>query len=315
MKKKNSKPVPKQRVKTMEQAGIDHLPIVGIGASAGGLEALGRFFQMMPSNKGMAFVVIQHLDRTHKVILPELLQRLIPMKVCQASDRLRVKPNCVYVISPNKRLTLLNGSFLLFDPVESCGLRLPIDIFFNSLADDMGEKSIGIILSGMGSDGCKELKLIKGKNGIVLVPEFRTAKFDGMPSSAINAVDVDAEANELSGKLIFLLKLSPQIKQKSEDETKVKSNIDKIIFFIRDQLGHDFSLYKRTTLFPRIERRKNVNLDLRALIEEGKKIRFQHYLLSSSGDQIHIEWSAHKMYDENGRLSGIITPDENILKL
>jgi two-component system CheB/CheR fusion protein len=102
-------------------------------------------------------------------IMPELLQRIPPMKVYQASDNLKIKPNCVYVIPPNKSLSLLNGVLLLFDPVETRGLRLPIDIFFCALADDMQEKSIGIILSGMGSDGSLGIKAIKEKNGIVLV--------------------------------------------------------------------------------------------------------------------------------------------------
>ncbi|MFT5640933.1 MAG: two-component system CheB/CheR fusion protein [Cyclobacteriaceae bacterium] len=257
MKKQTSTPTQEQKVKTIEQAGIDYIPIVGLGSSAGGLEALEQFFQAMPSNTGMAFVVIQHLAPNHKGILPELLQRLTQMKVYQASDQLLVKPNSVYVIPPNKSLTLFNGSLLLFDPVESRGLRLPIDIFFRSLADDQGEKSIGVVLSGMGSDGSKGLKSIKEKNGTALVQEPSTAKFDSMPSTAINAVVVDsvAAASELPGKLISLLKLSPQAKQKHE----AKSNIDKIIFLIRDELGSDFSLYKRTTLFRRIERRKNVH--------------------------------------------------------
>ena len=137
-------------------------PIVGIGASAGGLEALEQFFGNMPKACGMAFVVIQHLDPNHAGIMPELLQRITPMKVFQARDRLKVKPNCVYVIPPNKSLSMLNGALHLFDPVESRGLRLPIDIFLRSLANDMQEKSIGIILSGMGSDGSLGLKAIKG---------------------------------------------------------------------------------------------------------------------------------------------------------
>ena len=128
-------------------------PIVGIGASAGGLEALDQFFQNMPGDSGLAFVVIQHLDPNHTGIMPELLQRITPMKVLQATDNLKVKPNFVYVIPPNKSLSILNGLLHLFDPVESRGLRLPIDIFFRSLAFDRQEKSIGIVLSGMGSDG------------------------------------------------------------------------------------------------------------------------------------------------------------------
>jgi two-component system, chemotaxis family, CheB/CheR fusion protein len=146
-------------------------PIVGIGASAGGLEALEQFFESMPIDKGMAFVVIQHLDPTHVGIMPELLQRTTKMKVVQVSDRLKVQPNHVYVIPPNKTMSLLKGYLFLFEPIETRGLRLPIDHFFRSLAEDQQEKSIGIVLSGMGSDGSLGLQAIKEKNGIVLVQD------------------------------------------------------------------------------------------------------------------------------------------------
>ena len=183
---------------------------MGIGASAGGLEALEQFFENMPKDNGMAFVVIQHLDPNHIGIMPELLQRITTMKVFQASDRLKVKPNCVYVIPPNKSMSVRNGALYLFAPVETRGLRLPIDIFFRSLADDMQEKSIGIILSGMGSDGSLGMKAIKEKNGMVLVQEPVTAKFDGMPRRAIEAVNADivAPAEELPARLNRLSQVS-----------------------------------------------------------------------------------------------------------
>ena len=191
MKPKSAEPA---KEKTPKPKDDSQFPIVGIGASAGGLEALEQFFSNMPNDNGMAFVVIQNLDPTHVGIMPELLQRITPMKVMQASDRLKVKPNCVYVIPPNKSMSLLNDALYLFDPVESRGLRLPIDIFFRSLADDRREKSIGIILSGMGSDGSLGLKAIKANEGIVLVQDPLSAKFDSMPRSAIAAVNADIVA-------------------------------------------------------------------------------------------------------------------------
>jgi two-component system CheB/CheR fusion protein len=236
----------------------DSFPIVGIGASAGGLEALEQFFGNTPKDTDMAFVVIQHLDPTHKGIMPELLQRVTPMKVFQATDRLKVKPNCVYVIPPNKSMSILNGALYLMVPVESRGLRLPINIFFRSLADDMQDKSIGVILSGMGSDGSLGLKAIKEKNGIVLVQSLDSAKFDGMPRSATDAVvaDIVAPAEELPAKLISFLKYIPVVKIDPEIDDKYKSNLDKIIILLREQTSHDFSMYKNNTLFRRIERRK-----------------------------------------------------------
>ena len=236
-------------------------PIVGIGASAGGLESLEQFFGKMPEDIGLAFVVIQHLDPNHIGMMPELLQRITHMKVFQASDNLKVKPNCVYVIPPNKSLSILHGSLQLFEPVESRGLRLPIDIFFRSLAEDMQEKSIGIILSGMGSDGSLGLKAIKEKNGVVLVQSPDSAKFDSMPSSAINAViaDIVAPPEELPAKLIAFLNFIPIVKSAPETDSNNKSNIKKIILLLRERTGHDFSLYKRNPLFRRIERRKGIH--------------------------------------------------------
>ena len=237
------------------------LQIVGIGASAGGLEALEQFFQNMPVNSGMAFVVIQHLDPTHTGIMPELLQRITTMKVLQSSDGLKVKPNYVYVIPPNKSLSIHNGLLQLLEPAESRGLRLPIDVFFRSLAADLQQRSIGVILSGMGSDGSLGVKLIRESNGIVLVQDPGTAKFDAMPRNAIDAVrpDIIASADQLPIKLMAFLKLNPIATQHTEIESKIKSNLDKIILLIRDQTGHDFSSYKKNTLFRRIERRKNIH--------------------------------------------------------
>lgn len=240
---------------------LQRFPVVGIGASAGGLEALEQFLGNVPDLSGMAFVIIQHLDPTQPGFLPELLQRFTSMEVIQAYDRLRVKPNCVYVIPPNKSLSILNDVLHLFEPVETRGLRLPIDVFFKSMADDRQEKSIGIILSGMGSDGSVGLKAIKEKNGLVLVQDPATAKFTGMPLSAVDAViaDIVAPADELPIKLIEFLKFFPAIKNQDQIDSKIKSNIDKIIILLREHTGHDFSLYKKSTLFRRIERRKGVH--------------------------------------------------------
>lgn len=240
----------------------ENFPVVGIGASAGGLEALEQFFENTPVNSGMAFVVIQHLDPTHVGIMPELLQRTTAMKVVQVTDRLLVKPDHVYVIPPNKSMSLLNGYLHLFEPIETRGLRLPVDFFFRSLADDKQEKSVGVILSGMGSDGSLGLKAIKEKHGVVLVQDPATAKFDGMPQSAIHAVVVDilAPANELPQKLLALLKHSPSIIPKTVLDDTSKTSLEKITILLRTHTGHDFSMYKKNTLLRRIERRMNVHL-------------------------------------------------------
>lgn len=236
-------------------------PIVGIGASAGGLEALEQFLANVPKNSGMAYVVIQHLDPTQKGMLPELLQRISEMYVFQAKDRMTVKPNCVYVIPPNKSMSILKGVLYLFDPIEIRGLRLPIDYFFRSLAEDRHENSVGVILSGMGSDGSLGLRAIKEKNGIVMVQDPASAKFDSMPRNAIDSVLVDmvALANELPAKLMSFLKHFPIVKSDLEIEIQNKSALEKIIILLRAQTGNDFSLYKKNTVYRRIERRMSVH--------------------------------------------------------
>ena len=249
------------KIETLNITKSSDFLIVGIGASAGGLEALEQFFGNMPTNNGLAFVVIQHLDPTRVDIMPELLQRITTMKVLQANDGIKVKPNCIYVIPPNKSMSLLNGALHLFAPVELRGLRLPIDIFFRSLADERQEKSIGIILSGMGSDGSLGMKAIKEKNGTTLVQDPASAKYDSMPRSAIEAASADivAPADKLPAKLIAFLKIIPVVNTDSNLESKNKSNLDKIIILLREQSGHDFSLYKKNTLFRRVERRMGIH--------------------------------------------------------
>ncbi len=256
---KKEKPAPKTVKK--KSSGTPSFPIVGIGTSAGGLETLEQFFGNVPKNCGLAFVVIQHLDPDHVGMLPELLQRATQMKVVQVTDKLKVQPNHVHVIPPNKSMSILNGNLYLFEPAETRGLRLPVDYFFRSLANDQKGNSIGIMLSGMGSDGSMGLKAIKEKNGIVAVQDPKTAKFDGMPQSAVNAVIVDilAPANKLPEKLIAFLNHSPAIVQKTEMDDKSKSNLQKVVILLRAQTGHDFSLYKKNTLYRRVERRMNVH--------------------------------------------------------
>jgi two-component system, chemotaxis family, CheB/CheR fusion protein len=236
-------------------------PIVGIGASAGGLEALEQFLSNVPPNSGMAFVVIQHLDPTQKGMLPELLQRITKMKVFLVKNRMAVKPNCVYVIPPNKSMSILNGSLLLFSPSEPRGLRLPIDFFFRSLADDRKELSVGLVLSGMGSDGSIGLSAIKERNGIVVVQEPSSAQFDSMPRNAIDSVLVDivAPPNELPQKLLTFFQQIPIVRSNLDFEIKDKSSLEKIIILLRTHTGNDFSLYKKSTVYRRIERRMGVH--------------------------------------------------------
>jgi two-component system CheB/CheR fusion protein len=237
-------------------------PIVGIGASAGGLEALEQFLRHVPEASGMALVIIQHLDPTHKGIMPELLQRATGMEVFQVRDRLKVKPNCVYVIPPNKDMSILHGVLHLFVPAAPRGLRLPIDFFLRSLAEDRQEHSIGVILSGMGSDGTMGLRAIKEKAGLVLVQEPASAKFDSMPRSAIDAglADLVAPAEALPGKIVDYLQHARVIaKSERPLEEKDQSALEKVVILLRARTGQDFSLYKKNTVYRRIERRMGIH--------------------------------------------------------
>ncbi|MCF8227970.1 MAG: PAS domain-containing protein [Bacteroidales bacterium] len=246
-----------------KKTGIEtrNFPILGIGASAGGLEALEQLLENVPADSGMAYVVIQHLDPTQKGMLPELLQRISKMKVFLVKDRMPIKPNNIYVIPPNKSMSILKGVLYLFEPAEARGLRLPIDFFLRSLADDQKEYAIGVILSGMGSDGSSGLKAIKEKEGIAIVQEPETAKFDSMPRNAIDSglIDIVAPPNNIYNKLIDFFKHLPEVKSDISGEGKNKSALEKIIILLRTHTGNDFSLYKKNTIYRRIERRMGVH--------------------------------------------------------
>ncbi len=260
--RRRKKPTTVDRLETVAAPASVSFPIVGIGASAGGLEALEQFLGSVPNGSGMAFVIIQHLDPTHKGIMPELLQRTTDMRVIQVKDGTTVRPDCVYVIPPNKDMSILHGVLHLLKPMAVRGLRLPIDFFLRSLAQDQRDRSIGVILSGMGSDGTLGLRAIKEKAGLVLVQEPTTAKFDSMPHSAIDAglADIVAPAAQLSRKILTYLHRAPLIQRtKMTLEEKSLSTLGKVIILLRNHSGNDFSFYKRSTLYRRIERRMGIH--------------------------------------------------------
>jgi two-component system CheB/CheR fusion protein len=237
-------------------------PIVGIGASAGGLEALEQFLRHVPEKSGIAFVIVQHLDPTHKGIMPELLQRVTGMEVFQVRDRLKIRPDCVYVIPPNSDMSILHGILHLLEPTAPRGLRLPIDFFLRSLAADKKDRSIGVILSGMGSDGTIGLRAIKEQAGLCLVQEPTSARFDSMPVSAIEAglADLVAPAEDLPGKIIDYLSHTLVLpKTEFPLEEKDQSALEKVLILLRAKTGQDFSLYKKNTVYRRIERRMSIH--------------------------------------------------------
>ena len=243
-------------------AAVDPFAIIGIGASAGGLEALDEFLKHLPQDCRMALVVIQHLDPTRPGMMVDLLQRATSMKVVQAEDRQTIKPSHIYVIPPGQNLSILQGRLFLFTPLEPRGQRLPINFFFQALAQDRRHLAIGVILSGMGSDGLQGAKTIKEQGGLILVQDPATARSDGMPGSAVRAgiADLIAAPAILAAELArFLggrLKLPLQETRVTEEE---RSSFEKICVLLRARSGHDFSLYKKSTIYRRIERRMGIH--------------------------------------------------------
>ncbi|MEO0373312.1 MAG: chemotaxis protein CheB [Cyanobacteria bacterium P01_A01_bin.17] len=238
------------------------LLVVGIGASAGGLKALEQFFENMPQGSGAAFVVIQHLSPDFKSLMNELLGRRTQMGIYKVEEGMALEPNAIYLIPPGKNLVIEENRLRLFDQHRGTGspLNLPIDIFFQSLAKHCAERSIGVILSGTGSDGTRGLQDIHQAGGIALVQDPTTAEFDGMPQSAINTdiVDQVAPPSELA-QVIYHFSQSPIDAQQFRAETSLlragSQKLQHIISILAEQGQFDFSNYKPNTLSRRIHRR------------------------------------------------------------
>ena len=236
--------------------------IVGMGGSAGGLEAFEQFFSHLPPDTGLGFILVPHLEPTHKGMMPELLARHTRMKVVEVQDGMEVRPNHVYVIPPNADLAILHGRLQVLEPAAPRGLRMPIDYFFRQLAADQKEKAIGIILSGMGSDGTQGLRAIKENSGMVMVQDPASAKYDGMPHSAVRTglVDCVAAAEELPAKLIqYVHHAPPPAEDRDLPDGESSAALQKVFVLLRAHTGNDFSCYKNNTISRRIERRMSVH--------------------------------------------------------
>ena len=235
----------------------EDFPIVGIGASAGGLAAFDNFFSAMPDRvgPGMAFVVVQHLDPNHKSILTDLIGRYTHMPVYEVKDGIVVQPNCVYVIPPKYDMVLEYGTLQLQEPVETRSHHLPIDLFFRSLALSKQEMAIGIILSGTGSDGTMGAQAIKAEGGMVMVQSPESSEYDGMPRSVIatGLADYILPPAEMPAQLIAYV--TQTFGKRPHVAPKAESAMKKIFNLLRTQTGHDFSHYKQNTIIRRIERR------------------------------------------------------------
>ncbi|WP_083320753.1 CheR family methyltransferase [Hymenobacter glacialis] len=250
------------RLAQQQDGPKEKFPLVALGGSAGSLVAFEQFFRHMRPDSGMAFVVITHLVPDKASELAAVLQHFTAMPVQEASDGLRVRPNHVYVIPPNCDMSILHGTLLLLAPTQPPSRRLPIDFFFQSLAKDARERAVCIICSGMGADGTIGLKMVMENFGMVMVQAPETAEFDSMPRSALATefVDYVLPAEQLPAKLLEYTAralLNRPRRELPESDAKPAHALQKIFILIRAQTGHDFSLYKRNTVFRRIERRMN----------------------------------------------------------
>lgn len=258
---KKIKPKSERQINSSDQTV--GFPVVGIGASAGGLESFETFFEVMPGDCGMAFVLVSHLSPDHISILPELIQKKTPMLTLPIEDGQRIQPNTIYVLPPNKKVEIKNGILKLGELVHTEKEKLPIDFFFKSLAKDQGDNAICIILSGTGTDGTAGLQQTAGETGLVIVQSVETAKYGGMPQSAISTglVDHILPVEKMPEKLLGYYQnvtTIPKLIYKN-DEKNIQSYLKKIILNLLTKTSHDFSLYKKNTILRRIERRMNIN--------------------------------------------------------
>ena len=239
-------------------------PVVGIGASAGGLAAFEAFFSAIPADAqmGMAFVLVQHLAPDHKSILSDLVKRYTRMDVFEVEDGMRVAPNCAYIIPPNRDMAFLHGALQLLEPAAPRGQRLPIDFFFRSLAQDQRERAVCIVLSGTGSDGTLGLRAVKGEGGMVMAQNPESTEYDGMPLSAIGTglVDYVLPPAEMPAQLIaYAAHAGGPPRPSVPPSNKQEEHLKKVFVLLRAQTGRDFSQYKENTIRRRVERRMAVH--------------------------------------------------------
>lgn len=235
--------------------------VVGIGASAGGLGAVQQLFDNIPDNTGNVFVIIQHLSPDFKSLMPELLAKHTKMKIFTAEDNQELEPNCIYLNQRNKNIGIKDCKFVLLDKAPKDHLNLPIDILFHMLGESYKEKSIGVILSGTGSDGSRGIKTIKEAGGTILVQEPDSAQFNGMPNSAIskNLSDFILPPNEIAEKIVLFTGKRLQLEGKNNTQTDNEKTFQNILTLIQKHSGVNYKKYKINTLLRRLEKRLSLH--------------------------------------------------------
>ncbi|MDX2304909.1 MAG: CheR family methyltransferase [Microscillaceae bacterium] len=241
-----------------------HPYIIGIGASAGGLEAIQLFFDAIPISSNLAFVIIQHLSPDFKSLMPELLKKHTQLTIITAEEKQLILPNHIYLIPRKKILSIKNYQLVVTDKDPALAINFPIDTFFHSLGRELKEKAIGLILSGTGTDGINGLKTIKEAGGIVMVQSPESAKFDGMPQSALatGLIDIVGTPQELAHQCLYVTHmhqtLTPQVDKDKGEHYFSNEDLTFIIHTIMIKTGMDFQFYKKGTLERRLVKRLQI---------------------------------------------------------
>lgn len=261
----------------------DDFPVVGIGASAGGLDACKKLVGALPADIGMAFILVQHLDPTHESMMADLLAEHTAMSVRQATDGMPIERNHIYLIPPGTYLSIEKGVLHLSRPEARHGARLPFDFLLHSMAEEFGPRAVCVVLSGTGADGSLGLSAVKKKGGLVIAQDPDEAAYGGMPQSAIatGAVDLVLPVAEIPRALVEHMQRLPFTRHEPGSEP-AQDRLSEIVDLLRARTGHNFTLYKRGTLRRRIARRMAL-----AAIEVGNMDRYLE-LLRSDDDELDI---------------------------
>jgi two-component system CheB/CheR fusion protein len=268
----SDKPDPAGQDPEIPDMGHPIMPMVGIGGSAGSIQPILAFFEAMPADSGMAFVVILHLSPEHESTLPELIQHVTSMPSVAVLDTVTVKPNCVYVIPPGKALSSTNGELRVSELQPERGRRVAVDLFFRTLADSHGSRSAAIVLSGADSDGALGIKRIKERGGLTIAQEPDEAEHSSMPRASIQTGMIDwvLRVSQMPGRLLDYYSIAERLKLPPEDGPPpeqpsppppgdAETALQEVLSFLRTRTGRDFSYYKRATILRRISRRMQVN--------------------------------------------------------
>src|SRR5688572_13586094 len=244
-------------VMTGSRMGVTPLRVVGIGASAGGLNALERFFENVPRQTGMAFVIIQHLSPDFKSLMDELLGRRTELPIRLVEDGMPVEPDHVYLIPPKKEMIISGGRLLLSERNRQQELTLPIDMFFRSLAQDCGDRAVAIVLSGGGSDGSRGICHVHDAGGLVLAQDLESAQFDGMPKAAIETgvVDETMPPEDMPNVLFERARRGSAAPAPKPEAGREPRGLEAVYRLLETEYGIDFNHYKPSTVTRRIERR------------------------------------------------------------